>query len=69
MFQQVRLQHGYLVVEANATHMVHSVLSSFDGSTIDAFTLTKPAGWRYQPRSLEGDVPGDRPGSRRATEA
>jgi hypothetical protein len=37
-------------VEANGTHMVHQVLSSYDGALLDEFTLTKPLGWRFQPR-------------------
>lgn len=44
------LCHRYMRVEANATHMVHQVLSSYDGSLLDEFTLTKPPGWRFQPR-------------------
>lgn len=42
-------------VEANATHMVHSVLSSYDGSLMDRFTLTKPPGWRFHPRPTSPD--------------
>ena len=52
IFDTVRLQHGYVVVEANATHMSHRVLASYDGSLLDEFTLTKPAGWRSQPRDV-----------------
>ncbi|KAI7845277.1 hypothetical protein COHA_001120 [Chlorella ohadii] len=50
IFQAVHLKHGYMRVEANATHMVHQVTSSYDGSLLDEFTLTKPPGWRFQPR-------------------
>jgi hypothetical protein len=40
-----------MVVEANATHLAHTVLSSFDGSLLDQVTLTKPAGWRAREAS------------------
>lgn len=49
IFKKVSLHHGYMVVEANATHLAHTVLSSFDGSLLDQVTLTKPAGWRVKP--------------------
>lgn len=47
---------SYMRVEANATHMVHSVLSSYDGSLMDRFTLTKPPGWRFRPRPVSLDI-------------
>ncbi|PRW45579.1 Metallo-dependent phosphatase [Chlorella sorokiniana] len=50
IFEAVHLKHGYMRVEANGTHMVHQVLSSYDGALLDEFTLTKPLGWRFQPR-------------------
>ena len=46
---------SYMRVEANATHMVHQVRSSYDGSLMDEFVLTKPPGWRFQPRPASLD--------------
>ncbi|KAL4439452.1 hypothetical protein ABPG77_008781 [Micractinium sp. CCAP 211/92] len=52
IFRDVKLRHGYLRVIANATHMQHEVVSSLDGTFMDAFTLSKPPGWgaRFAPR-------------------
>jgi hypothetical protein len=55
VFTKVRLQHGYMRVTANATHMRHTVLSSYDGSVMDEFQLVKPPGWRFRPRPLPLD--------------
>lgn len=45
-------------VEANATHLVHTVLASQDGAVMDRLALTKPATWHFAPRLLPGDAAG-----------
>lgn len=41
IFENVQLRHGYMVVEANATHMTHRMVSSANGAVMDEFTLVK----------------------------
>jgi hypothetical protein len=43
IFERVELEHGYMRVEANATHLHCEVVSDNDGRVMDAFTLTKPS--------------------------
>lgn len=56
VFRRVRLQHGYLRVTANATHLRHTALSSYDGTVMDELLLVKPPGWTFRPRPLPMDV-------------
>jgi len=45
IFQTVALMHGYLRVEANATHMVSQSVRSATGTIIDEFVLVKARPW------------------------
>lgn len=61
IFQKVLLRHGYMRATANATHLAHTVVSSQDGGVMDELVLTKPPGWRFQPRDPAGGGGWDRP--------
>lgn len=50
-FEHVQLKHGYVIVEANATHLVHHV-KDFDGNIMDRLVLHKPPGWVFEERSM-----------------
>jgi hypothetical protein len=41
IFETVQLRHGYVRVQANATHLRHVAVASAGGAVMDDFTLTK----------------------------
>lgn len=46
-------------VTAHAAPAQAQVVSSASGGLMDEFTLTKPPGWTFTPRKLEGDEEGE----------
>jgi len=47
-FDAVYIEHGYMRVEANATNLHITGVSSDTGHVMDDFVLTKPKGWQPQ---------------------
>lgn len=44
IFETVQVRHGYLVVQANASHMVYKAYASNDGHLMDEFTMELNSG-------------------------